>query len=181
VAAIRSTSAIQMATVRAGVLALRRPRDNREIPVTTVRAVPRGRVVVRERRVEDRAEGLATAEMVIGVGQGVAPEHYGALEGLRTLLGAELAATRKVTDNGWMPHARQLGITGHSISPRLYVAVGTSGKYNHSVGVRSAGTVLAINPDASAPIFQFADIGIVAPWEDAIPALERALAERMTP
>src|SRR5262249_43796861 len=109
VAAIRSQSAIQMATVRAGVLALRRARDQRDIPVTTIRATPRGRVVVRERRVEDRAEGLATAEMVVGVGQGVAPEDYSALEGLRALLGAELAATRKVTDNGWMPHARQLG------------------------------------------------------------------------
>ena len=65
---------------------------------------------------------------------------YAELEPLRELLGAELAATRKVTDKGWMPHARQIGITGHAISPRLYIALGTSGKYNHTVGVRSAGT-----------------------------------------
>jgi electron transfer flavoprotein alpha subunit len=113
------------------------------------------------------------------VGQGIDPERYAELEGLRQLLGAELAATRKVTDNGWLPRARQLGITGHSISPRLYLAIGMSGKYNHSVGVRSAGTILTINPDPDAPMFDYADLGIVASWEDAVPELERQLRARM--
>jgi electron transfer flavoprotein alpha subunit len=117
--------------------------------------------------------------MVIGVGQGVDPAEYHLLTGLRKLLDAEMAATRKVTDNGWMPHARQLGITGQSIAPRLYLALGTSGKYNHTVGVRSAGTIVTVNPDPSAPIWGFSDVGIVADWHDVVPVLEQRIAEHL--
>jgi electron transfer flavoprotein alpha subunit len=77
------------------------------------------------------------------------------------VLGAELGATRKVTDKGWLPRARQIGITGRTIAPRLYVALGTSGKFNHMVGVRRAGTVLAVNREREALVFEGADIGIV--------------------
>jgi electron transfer flavoprotein alpha subunit len=132
-------------------------------------------VIVHSRRREDDADVLAQAEVVIGVGQGVPPERYGELDGLREVLGAELAATRKVTDNGWMPHARQIGITGKSISPRLYVAIGTSGKYNHLVGARSAGTILAINSDPDAPVFIASDVGIVGDWAEVVPVLEASL------
>jgi electron transfer flavoprotein alpha subunit len=133
-------------------------------------------VVVHERQREDDIDVLANADAVIGVGTGVDPAEYTRLDGLRALLGAELAATRKVTDKGWMPHARQLGITGHAIAPRLYVAFGTSGKYNHMVGVKSAGTIVAVNPDPDAPVFDFADVGMVADWRDVVPELERQLA-----
>ena len=100
---------------------------------------------------------------------------YGKLSPLAALLGAELAATRKVTDKGWAPKARQVGITGRSISPRLYVAVGLSGKFNHMVGVRSAGTILAINADPSAAVFSECDIGIVRDWREIVPAFAGAL------
>ena len=96
---------------------------------------------------DDDLDLLAEATAVIGVGQGVAPEDYPLLEPLRDALGAELAATRKVTDRGWLPRARQVGITGRSIAPRLYVVLGASGKFNHMVGVRAARSVLAINTD----------------------------------
>ena len=86
-------------------------------------------------------------------------------------LGAELGATRKVTDLGWLPRARQIGITGRAVAPRLLVSIGAGGKFNHSVGFRNAGHVLAINPEPGAPIFGFADVGIVAPWDDAVPLL----------
>jgi electron transfer flavoprotein alpha subunit len=111
---------------------------------------------------------------------GVDRSEYPALEGLRQLLHAELAATRKVTDNGWMPHARQVGITGQAIAPRLYFALGTSGKYNHAVGVRSAGTIVAVNPDPDSPIFGFADVGIVGDWHEVVPELERQLRTLLT-
>ena len=88
---------------------------------------------------------------MIGVGTGVTPDEYEELSPLAAVLGAELAATRKVTDQGWAPRARQVGITGRSIAPRLYVAVGLSGKFNHMVGVRAAGTILAVNADRGAP------------------------------
>jgi electron transfer flavoprotein alpha subunit len=175
VAAIRCSSPIQMATVRLGVLPLLDPRPEGKIVRRTIAVAPRGRVIVHSRRREDDADVLAQAEVVIGVGQGVPPERYGELDGLREVLGAELAATRKVTDNGWMPHARQIGITGKSISPRLYVAIGTSGKYNHLVGARSAGTILAINSDPDAPVFMASDVGIVGDWVEVVPVLEASL------
>jgi electron transfer flavoprotein alpha subunit len=175
VAAITATSAVQLATVRPGVLPLLRPREADRLARSTTVVQPRRRVLVRGRRREDDIDGLANAEVVIGVGMGVDPSEYGALDGLRSLLHAEFAATRKVTDNGWMPHARQVGITGHAIAPRLYFAFGTSGKYNHTVGVRSAGTIVAVNPDPEAPVFGFADIGIVGDWHVVVPELERQL------
>ena len=98
---------------------------------------------------------------------------------MAALLGAELAATRKVTDNGWAPRSRQVGITGRSIAPRLYVALGLSGKFNHMVGVRSAGTILAINHDPDAPVFTHCDVGIVGDWHVVVPALASALRNQV--
>lgn len=175
VAAITSSSASQMATVRPGVLRLLRPRAATDLSIADVAVSRRGRVVVHAREREDDIDALANADVVIGVGAGVDPEEYHHLEPLRSLLGAELAATRKVTDKGWMPHARQIGITGYAIAPRLYLALGTSGKYNHTVGVRSAGTIIAVNPDPDAPVFGFADIGIVGDWRETVDELERQL------
>ena len=95
-------------------------------------------------------------------------------------LGAVLCATRKVTDEGWMPRARQVGITGHSIAPHLYIAIGLSGNFNHTAGVRSAGTIIAINTGPAAEIFQWADVGFVGEWQTVlqalIPEISRALA-----
>ena len=93
----------------------------------------------------------------------------------RPKVSCQLGATRKVTDQGWLPRARQIGITGHSISPRLFVALGASGKFNHMVGVRNAGTILAVNPDRSAPVFDWCDVGIVADWREVVPELTAQL------
>ena len=138
VAAITCRSEVQMATVRPGVLSLRAPRP--------VGAGAPARVGVRRRPGagcrwldagrDDDVEALLAARTVVGVGQGVAPEEYGELDALLKVLGAELGASRKVTDKGWLPRARQIGITGHSVAPALYVAIGVSGKFNHIVGAR---------------------------------------------
>ena len=85
------------------------------------------------------------------MGAGVPPDEYDALQPLLKVLGAELAGTRKVTDKGWLPRARQVGITGHSVAPALYVALGVQGKFNHVIGTRSAGTVVAVNLDRKCP------------------------------
>jgi electron transfer flavoprotein alpha subunit len=111
----------------------------------------------------------------------VAPEEYALLSPLTALLGAELGATRKVTDRGWAPRSRQVGITGRSIAPRLYVALGVSGKFNHMVGVRAAGTIMAINPDPTAPVFTHCDIGVVGDWHEVVPVLEDALRGLVEP
>jgi electron transfer flavoprotein alpha subunit len=131
------------------------------------------RSVSRQR--DDDIEVLARADAVIGVGSALQPHDYGELSALAALLGAEMAATRKVTDKGWAPRARQIGITGRSIAPRLYVAVGLSGKFNHMVGVRAAGTILAINNDPDALVFSQCDIGLVGDWREVVPALTAAL------
>jgi electron transfer flavoprotein alpha subunit len=141
----------------------------------------RGRVHIRGERRNDDIETLARAAVVLGVGTGVAPGEYELLSPLAALLGAELAATRKVTDKGWAPRARQVGITGRSIAPRLYVALGLSGKFNHMVGVRAAGTILAVNTDRAAPVFEHCDVGIVGDWHEVVPLFQRALAGRLEP
>ena len=175
VAAIHASSPVQMATVRPGLLPLPAPRQGFDPDHSTVEVSPRGRVRVAERTRDDDMDAMPNADVVVGVGQGVSPEDYAALDGLLELLGAELGATRKVTDQGWLPRARQIGITGHSISPRLFVALGSSGKFNHMVGVRNAGTILAVNPDRSAPVFDWCDVGIVADWREVVPELTAQL------
>ncbi len=170
VAAIHADSPTQIATVRAGVLPELHPRVHRA-ETDEIAVAPRGRVQVLARTRDDDLDLLAEATAVIGVGQGVAPEDYARLEPLREALGAEIAATRKVTDRGWLPRARQVGITGRSIAPRLFVSIGASGKFNHMIGVRAARSVLAINADPGALVFEAADVGIVGDWHEALPRL----------
>ncbi len=180
VAAIHTDSPTQMATVRAGMLPELHPRHH--VATMTERAIsPRGRVAVLARTRDDDLDVLAEATVVIGIGQGIPPEEYDRIEPLRVALGAELAATRKVTDKGWLPRARQVGITGRSIAPRLFVSLGASGKFNHMVGVRAARTVLAINRDPDALVFGAADVGIVGDWRETLPLLVTEIASAATP
>jgi electron transfer flavoprotein alpha subunit len=175
VADITCRSATQMVTVRPGVLAPPPAQPARDVPLSRRPVGLRGRIRLLSERRDDDVETLARAAVVIGVGTGVAPEEYEDLSPLAATLGAELAATRKVTDRGWAPRARQVGITGRSIAPRLYVAVGLGGKFNHMVGVRAAGTILAVNEDRSAPVFEHCDVGIVGDWHQVVPLLQAAL------
>jgi electron transfer flavoprotein alpha subunit len=177
VADITASSSIHLVTVRPGALPATPPRPvTAEVSSRPLQA--RRRIRHLEGGRDDDVEVLARAEVVIGVGTGVQPDEYAQLSPLAALLGAELAATRKVTDKGWAPRARQVGITGRSISPRLYLALGLSGKFNHMVGVRGAGTILAVNPDPSAPVFAQADIGLTADWHDVVPELTAVLRDR---
>jgi electron transfer flavoprotein alpha subunit len=180
VAAIHTTSPVQMATMRAGMLPELTPRSHRAA-VSRLPVEPRRRVRVLARTRDDDLDVLAEATVVIGIGQGVPPEEYALLEPLRAALGAELAATRKVTDRGWLPRARQVGITGRSIAPRLYVVLGASGKFNHMVGVRGARTVLAVNTDPEALVFGAADVGIVGDWHDVLPRLVAEITASVRP
>jgi electron transfer flavoprotein alpha subunit len=176
IAEIHCSSTIQLATVRAGVLPRPAPRSSASIPVTrsVVEKRCRVRVIARER--DDDSDELAIADTVIGVGMGVAIEDYALLRELANQPGVALAATRKVTDQGWMPRARQVGITGQTIAPRLFLSLGASGKFNHTVGIRAAGTVVAINTDPDAPIFGFADVGVVGDWRIVMPVLAEQIA-----
>ncbi|MFC0081884.1 electron transfer flavoprotein subunit alpha/FixB family protein [Aciditerrimonas ferrireducens] len=126
---------------------------------------------------DDDVAALLRARRVCCVGLGVDPEDYPLVRRLAARIGAELAGTRKVTDRGWLPRARQVGVTGHSVAPELYLAVGLSGRTNHAVGALRAGTVLALNADPAAPVFEWADVGIVGDWRQALPRLADVLAE----
>jgi electron transfer flavoprotein alpha subunit len=170
-AAITTSTHCQMVTMRPGAVRAAATRAPVEIAVTREHVAARGRLEVLTEHREDDLEALASADRVIGVGLGVQPEEYEALQPLLRVLGAELAATRKVTDRGWLPLSRQIGITGRMIAPMLYVAIGIGGSLNHTAGVRRAGAVLAINANPEALIFDSCDVGIVADWHEVLPLL----------
>ncbi len=165
VAAITARSAVQMATIRPGVLTALRPREGPGRAATGRGfLMTRGRVTITGHVINDEPERLAQARAVVCVGNGVDPSRYGELAPLLDVLGAELAATRKVTDAGWLPRSRQVGITGRAVAPALYLLLGASGKVNHMVATRGAGLVVAVNSDPDAPVFDAVDVGIVADW-----------------
>jgi electron transfer flavoprotein alpha subunit len=95
-------------------------------------------------------------------------------------LDAQLGASRKVTDQGWLPRSRQIGVTGHAVAPSLYIAIGVSGKFNHMVGTQGAGTVLSINSDRAAPVLDWSDIMLVGDWRMIVPALISSVSELRT-
>ncbi|HTP54602.1 MAG TPA: FAD-binding protein [Thermoplasmata archaeon] len=120
----------------------------------------------------DATDGLDGRDVVVCVGLGIGgPDGIARLRPTLARWNAALAATRKVVDAGWVPRPLQVGLTGRSLAPRLAVLLGVSGAVNHAVGWRRAGTVLAINRDPGAPVFRDADVGIVGPLEDVLPAL----------
>jgi electron transfer flavoprotein alpha subunit len=179
---IESRSPVLLVTLRPGSQAQRRPAVGSRAVVSERMEVPAA-AAVRYSSV-DRADGdagsMRRAKRLLVVGAGVDPASYEALEPLRRALDAgPLGATRKVTDAGWLPRSRQIGITGASVQPELLVSVGASGRFNHSSGFQTAKIVLAINADADAPVFDVSDVGIVGKWEDIVPRLAAAL-ERST-
>jgi electron transfer flavoprotein alpha subunit len=182
VAAITTRSALQLATVRPGVLPLRdpRPQPGRAV-IRSLSVEPRGRLAILATDSAGDVGALAAARVVVAVGMGVAPEDYPLLDPLLEITRASLAASRKVTDRGWLPRGRQIGITGHSLQPDLYIAVGIAGTFNHMVGARSAKTILAINNDPSAPVFDWSDIGLVADWREVVPLLVSGISARGAP
>src|SRR5215472_14394919 len=180
VAAITADSDVQMATLRPGAFApLAAAPGSRAAAVSRAVVAAAGTVCELARTRDAGSAPLTRAECVLAVGAGVPPDAYGELTRLRELLGAELVGTRKVTDQGWLPRNRQVGLTGHSLSPRLYLTFGVSGKFNHLVGVRGAGTVVAVNADPQAPVFDGADIGIVGDWREAARLLTEAVAREL--
>ncbi len=180
VAAITSRSSLKIVTIRGGVLPLPLPRETfAAVPTSTLAVARRGRIRVLDAWRDDDLEALELAEVVIGLGAGVHRDSYGELQRLKEILHAEFAATRKVTDKGWLAHSRQVGITGRSVSPRLYIAIGIQGKFNHTVGFRSAGTVLAINSDPRAPIFDACDVGIVGDWSKVVNLLSERISAQL--
>jgi len=119
-----------------------------------------------------QAVDLSQAERIVAVGRGIkSQENIAIAQKLASAMGAEVAASRPICDNGWLPMERQIGSSGQTVAPKLYVALGISGAIQHLVGMKGARVIVAINKDADAPIFEVADYGIVGDLFDIVPAL----------
>jgi electron transfer flavoprotein alpha subunit len=119
---------------------------------------------------------LGSAQLIVSVGRGIKEaENLHLVQELAAALGAELAASRPICDNGWLPIERQVGSSGQTVAPKLYLAVGISGAIQHLVGMKGSQCVVAINKDAEAPIFEVADYGIVGDLFEVVPALTEAV------
>lgn len=171
-ASICSLSPIQMATVRPGTFRPEEHTDSNaeEIPET----YETGKEKIRHLSFAEFAQGkpLAQAEIIVAGGMGVgSKEGFQKLERLARKLGAGLAASRTAVDAGFAPYRCQVGMTGVTVCPRVYIAVGISGAVQHLAGMSGSEKVIAINSDPKAPIFDYADYGIVGDWEEIIDLL----------
>jgi electron transfer flavoprotein alpha subunit len=127
-------------------------------------------------REAQRSVDLSAAELIVSVGRGIKEkDNLPVVEELAQVLGAELAASRPICDNGWLPMERQVGSSGQTVSPKVYFAIGISGAIQHLVGMKGSKMVVAINKDENAPIFETADYGIVGDLFEVVPALVEAI------
>jgi electron transfer flavoprotein alpha subunit len=134
------------------------------------------REILEVEEVAGGAVDLTKAEVIVAVGRGIGgPDKLGPVHELAKALGAEIGASRPVIDNEWLPRDRQIGSSGQTVAPKLYLALGISGAIQHTVGMKGSGTVVAVNKDPNAPIFNLADYGIVADVHELIPALTAAV------
>ena len=183
VAPILSKTYPQMATVRQGVLELAEPNAQRVAAVETIipqLSKPLSKLIAQHSLLDESIEPLEGAEVVVGVGTGVGgPEGVVKATEFARVLHGSLCATRRVTDAGWVPRQLQVGLTGKAIDPRLYFAVGVRGVPNHTVGIKRAETVVAINNDPEAVIFERANFGLVADWAALLPALKDVFEKRL--
>jgi electron transfer flavoprotein alpha subunit len=182
VAPILSKTLPQMATVRPGMLDAMQPDWSRQ-PMIQRLELPdvgpiRTQTVHATQEVDATATSLEDADIVVGVGTGLGRrENVKLARELAEVLGAAIGATRRVTDANWLPRQHQIGLTGKAVAPKLYFALGIRGVMNHTIGIQRAQTIVALNNDPEAPIFQVADYGIVGDCLQLIPALTQALAE----
>jgi len=170
-----------LATLQSGAF----PVDGREAgsaPVTALAAdaaaIARDREILGVEQAASETVDLSKAEAIVAVGRGIGgADKMGPVEELAAALRAELGASRPVIDSGWLPRDRQIGSSGQTVAPKLYLALGISGAIQHLVGMKGASCVVAINKDASAPIFKVAKYGIVGDLHEIVPALTKALRE----
>jgi electron transfer flavoprotein alpha subunit len=130
------------------------------------------------RQAESGGVDLSQAEIIVAGGRGVGTgDKFSVIKQLAEALGAQMGASRPVTDMGWLPHEHQIGSSGVTVNPKLYICCGISGAIQHIVGMRGSGYIVAVNKDADAPIFGVADVGVVGDLFEIVPALTKAVKE----
>jgi electron transfer flavoprotein alpha subunit len=135
--------------------------------------------MVEQAHEESEGPSIEDADVIVAAGRGLGgPDNFGLVEELAKALGGAVAATRAVVDAGWYPYSTQVGQTGKTVSPKLYVAVGISGAIQHKVGMQSSGLIVAINKDPNAPIFEYADLGVVGDLHEIVPKLTELVRAR---
>ena len=128
---------------------------------------------------ESEGPSIEEAEIIVAGGRGLGePEGFRLVEELARALGGAVAATRAVVDAGWYPYSTQVGQTGKTVAPKLYIACGISGAIQHKVGMQNSGVIVAINKDGNAPIFEFADLGVVGDLHAIVPRLTDLVRQR---
>ncbi len=174
---LRMKTPIVVATVRAGIYDALPADTERKGEIVTISAAPASRVRVIERKREsDAGVRLEDAKVIIAGGRGLnGPEGFAVLEPLAKVLGGVVGASRVPCDLGWCSHAMQIGLTGKTVTPELYIAVGISGASHHLAGCGNAKTIVAINTDKDAAIFREAKFGVVGDFAKVIPALTAAI------
>jgi electron transfer flavoprotein alpha subunit len=183
VAPVLSHTSPEMATVRPGMLKKAQPNPARQARVEMLwpddAVASRVKILSQTGNDAGKAAALDSAEIAIGIGKGVGgTANLPVIEQLAEVLrGAPLAATRDIVDLGWLPRQHQVGLTGRAIAPKLYFAIGIRGAFEHTVGIRRADLVVAINKNQKALIFQNADIGIVGDYAEVVPLLTTKLHE----
>jgi electron transfer flavoprotein alpha subunit len=135
--------------------------------------------MVEQAHEESSGPSIEDADVIVAGGRGLGePEKFSLVEDLAKALGGAVGATRAVVDAGWYPYAAQVGQTGKSVSPKLYVAVGISGAIQHKVGMQSSNVIVSINKDPNAPIFEFSDLGVVGDLHQIVPKLTELVRAR---
>ena len=135
--------------------------------------------MVEQAHAEASGPSIEDADVIVAGGRGLgAPENFTLAEELARALGGAVGATRAVVDAGWYPYAAQIGQTGKTVSPKLYVALGISGAIQHKVGMQSSNVIVAINKDPNAPIFEFSDLGVVGDVHEIVPKLTELVQQR---